>query len=702
MLLHLEQLKLLLSKAFAASFLLLFVSGLLSSQTAHGDLVAQWRLNEGAGDVFADSVGGFDGFLPKEGDREDGLEPTIEWVDEGPLPGILDSSVRFLGPEVSFIETPYFGIGGADARTITAWVKGPPQNPNSAIVAYGVNGGGEKWHFRIDSGGGGTRIRTEFSAGQQFGGDSVAIEEDVWHHVASVFPEGGTEGDDVIHYVDGVFEPKLGGTSPMINTGIDPEDGALPVHIGFAAHHAGRYFNGQIADVRIYDEGLDQAAIIDIMLGAGALPPGVEPMTPPIGARDTVGTRVLKGSRSNQVFGEAGPNVPGLGQSWYAVGNPGSKAGVDAIFENNERAVPYFHAESEITWWSGSMDVSDVPAYPTEVEGVITGDNYTVKLEGEIKIDESGPIRFLDGVDDYTYLAIDLDRSGVAGDTDAEVLIDDNTWTDALSMANNGAAIVEVDFEDIAAGGEWLAIEFNMAEGGGGDHGMLYWDAQDEDDFFPLDQGEGVLDIDAAVFMIPDSHLRGPETPPELLSADVSGSAPVSPRGWEFDVDPSAGTADTLVVENPDGDIFTSILDVDGLDIHVNPLGEVSEGDSFQVIVADTITGTVTVATEGWSFDPATGSVVFGAVAPGLAGDINGSGTVDFADFLILSTNFGTMVTANMEGDLDGDGSVAFSDFLILSNNFGTTSPSSVPEPSGLVLLCSAGLLLGFVRRRRR
>ena len=54
------------------------------------------------------------------------------------------------------------------------------------------------------------------------------------------------------------------------------------------------------------------------------------------------------------------------------------------------------------------MEVPDVPTYPTEVEGVITGDNYTVKLEGEIKIDQSGPIRFLDGVDDYTYLAIDL------------------------------------------------------------------------------------------------------------------------------------------------------------------------------------------------------------------------------------------------------------------------------------------------------
>ena len=164
-----------------------FILGLLISPSLHGDLVAHWRLNEGAGDIFADTAGGYDGFLPKEGDRDDGLVPTIEWVDDGPIPGILETSVRFLGPETSFIETPYFGIGGTDPRTITAWVKGPPQNPSTAVVAYGANRGGEKWHFRIDSGGGGTRIRTEFSAGQQFGGDTVAIEEDVWHHIASVF-----------------------------------------------------------------------------------------------------------------------------------------------------------------------------------------------------------------------------------------------------------------------------------------------------------------------------------------------------------------------------------------------------------------------------------------------------------------------------------------------------------------------------------
>lgn len=50
-------------------------------------------------------------------------------------------------------------------------------------------------------------------------------------------------------------------------------------------------------------------------------------------------------------------------------------------------------------------------------------------------------------------------------------------------------------------------------------------------------------------------------------------------------------------------------------------------------------------------------------------GDIDESGSVDFADFLILAKNFGT---AESLGDLDCDGKVAFADFLILSANFGS------------------------------
>ena len=52
-------------------------------------------------------------------------------------------------------------------------------------------------------------------------------------------------------------------------------------------------------------------------------------------------------------------------------------------------------------------------------------------------------------------------------------------------------------------------------------------------------------------------------------------------------------------------------------------------------------------------------------------GDANGDQKVNFADFLILSANFGKQVDAVLaDGDFDSDGAVTFADFLILSQNF--------------------------------
>ena len=75
-----------------------------------------------------------------------------------------------------------------------------------------------------------------------------------------------------------------------------------------------------------------------------------------------------------------------------------------------------------------------------------------------------------------------------------------------------------------------------------------------------------------------------------------------------------------------------------------------------------------------------------------LEGDLDGNGKVEFADFLVLSGNFGTDVSGYEDGDIDCNGSVEFADFLVLSGNFGSSlgdEAAAVPEPS-------CGLLLGM------
>ena len=90
---------------------------------------------------------------------------------------------------------------------------------------------------------------------------------------------------------------------------------------------------------------------------------------------------------------------------------------------------------------------------------------------------------------------------------------------------------------------------------------------------------------------------------------------------------------------------------------------------------------------------------------PDTNGDIDGNGKVEFADFLVMSANFGQDTTSDeghTQGDLDCNGKVEFADFLVLSSNFGQdVAAASVPEPSSAALLLICGLFGGAIRRRR-
>ena len=83
----------------------------------------------------------------------------------------------------------------------------------------------------------------------------------------------------------------------------------------------------------------------------------------------------------------------------------------------------------------------------------------------------------------------------------------------------------------------------------------------------------------------------------------------------------------------------------------------------------------------------------------GLRGDYNSDGLVDAADYTLWRDAFGAPVTSPYDGaDGDGSGRVDQADYSIWAANYGALSadsPSSVPEPSTLVLcvlLCFAGI----------
>lgn len=84
-----------------------------------------------------------------------------------------------------------------------------------------------------------------------------------------------------------------------------------------------------------------------------------------------------------------------------------------------------------------------------------------------------------------------------------------------------------------------------------------------------------------------------------------------------------------------------------------------------------------------------------------LPGDTDLNGGIEFADFLVLSSNFGNEGHFG-QGDFDCSGTIDFADFLVLSTNFGQSAEAAaVPEPNASALTLVALFVLPLVRKRR-
>ena len=328
----------------------------------------------------------------------------------------------------------------------------------------------------------------------------------------------------------------------------------------------------------------------------------------PVGGSQTFGSLPLTKQLHNEVLGPVGPQHPGLNHEWwFTESNPDSLTSVRDVFRTTPRARIPFSPEHESSWWTGSQDVlPGTMNYPDEIRPLLAdaadAGNYTARLTGEIFIPETGTYRFADGIDDFTYLAVDLDGSGAAGDEPAEVLINDNDWTSIGRDANNGGGPIGSGEFVVSPGGDWRLFELAMAEGGGMDAGIIYWDYDVEDADgdgtrvgdalgFPQRDADPIdLLNDAANLYIPNSHLRAAGLP-SLLSADLVAKLEEG-RTYELELDGDSGASDLLKVDNPNPDVYTGVLDLNGSIIKLmGDRDSVSVGDTFHLIDADLIVG---------------------------------------------------------------------------------------------------------------
>lgn len=193
----------------------------------------------------------------------------------------------------------------------------------------------------------------------------------------------------------------------------------------------------------------------------------------------------------------------------------------------------------------------------------------------------------------------------------------------------------------------------------------------------------------------------------------------------DFVLGDGAGLGGTLrlYVEDFAADAYSHLVIEGDADFSVGSIeilgnvGAVSVGDAIDLITVlgtanftGTVVSTMVATTPGTVLLTDTSgsalTLVVASAVGALAGDFNGDGVVDAADYTFYRDNIGAS-EAILLGNGDGSGTVDGGDYAVWLANYGAmlTLPApvaaigAVPEPAGLALLASIALL--GVRRRR-
>lgn len=224
-----------------------FEAGATVSVTVNQPITDLWLpFNEGAGPIVYDAGGGYVG--PITGDAG-------TWVAS---PNGTCLGFDGVDDHIPVDPANYTPPIGTSPRTITAWIQAPPAvlAPGlGSIVSWGSNGGanGNKWHWRLEGASPGTgTLRIEVKGGYLRG--TTDLRDGEWHHVALVFPNGGSNVTDCLLYVDGVLESVGNSSAQAVATSLA---GGLVI----GKDDQGRHFEGLIDELRIGDEALSGGEI---------------------------------------------------------------------------------------------------------------------------------------------------------------------------------------------------------------------------------------------------------------------------------------------------------------------------------------------------------------------------------------------------------------------------------------------------------
>lgn len=162
----------------------------------------------------------------------------------------------------NYILTPYQGILGSNARSVSFWAKTPEMNAVITGVAWGSNSSGNRFGCGFNYGGSGSTIG--IANGAITYSTPASVYDNQWHHY--VFQSAGSSLSQVQIYQDGVLLTQSV-HSFSVNTLLNTIAG-FNVQFGRVNYNAAPdYFKGQLDDIGIWNRTLTQCEILGLYHG---------------------------------------------------------------------------------------------------------------------------------------------------------------------------------------------------------------------------------------------------------------------------------------------------------------------------------------------------------------------------------------------------------------------------------------------------
>ena len=210
-------------------------------------LIAHWKLDENSGTTAYDNAGLNDGTLTD-------MDPATDWVA-----GKVGNALEFDGTDDHVLVGDVLDFGASDDFTISVWVYRDDTGRDDRVLwkKNSTNASDSGYLLYIDSG---NDVRFFISDGtdQYFMQSTTDILSPGWHHFVIVWDDDSAAGTKM--YIDAA-DDNASHTGTI--SAIDSPSNAVPLTIG-AESDLGKFFDGKLDDVRIYDRALTAQEVQDL------------------------------------------------------------------------------------------------------------------------------------------------------------------------------------------------------------------------------------------------------------------------------------------------------------------------------------------------------------------------------------------------------------------------------------------------------